>query len=359
MKHIALKTSLLCFSATLLLFVGTIPAKAQYYMNVFQKNGTKVQYLISDLDSVTYTAGSNPIIPVIKKNVSKLSISYVENYTSIAKIESDVITFSYDNQNRVSNLSSKDRSIKLDYSKNGSILIKSEDNDTMVVFQLDNSGYVNSLIANGRSATKVVFEYDGDYVSKMTSGPLSGEPEPNHYYMSYGFEHENGVLTHLSMNDNGADIPYRYNYMNPAINIDVDWLIFTGGEIEYAPMWLGYCGKINDKLFELGVFSYMTSRVVDVVSKPSPGTYHYEQKYYKLDLANGSMLKGNNVTIESDSDGAPITITYSIDVAEYLWSYDYTVDSYGISHKIKETEKDEPTGVIVGTNDIVYKFEYK
>ena len=355
MKHIALKTVLLCFSATLLLFAGIVPAKAQYYMNVFQKNGTKTQYLISDLDSVTYTVGSNPIIPVNKKNVSKLSITYVENYTSIAEIESDIITFSYDNQNRVSKLSSKDRSVKLDYSKNGSILVKSEGNDTIAIFQLNNSGYSNSIIANGRrSATKIDFVYNGDYVSKMTSGPLSGEPEPNHYYMSYDFVHDNGVLTHMRINDSEGEIPYHYHYLNPVINIDVNWLIFTGGEIEYAPMWLGYCGKLSDKLFEFGLFAYKTNRIMEGGSKLSPGTYHYEQKYFQLD-----MMKESSVTIESDSDGAPITITYSIDVVEYLWSYDYTVDSNGISNKIKETEKDEPTGVIAGSNDIVYKFEYK
>ena len=60
MKHIVLKTALMCFSATLLLFVGTIPAKAQYYMNVFQKDGKKIQYLISDLDSISIVQKAAP-----------------------------------------------------------------------------------------------------------------------------------------------------------------------------------------------------------------------------------------------------------------------------------------------------------
>ena len=53
MKHIVLKLVFLRFASVIMLLMGTISASAQYYMNVFRKDGTKIQYLISDLDSMT------------------------------------------------------------------------------------------------------------------------------------------------------------------------------------------------------------------------------------------------------------------------------------------------------------------
>ena len=58
-------------------------SQAQYYLNVYRNNGTKVEYLVSDLDSVTFTAS---VTPVIKKDVSKLSVRYIEFYSSDRKI---------------------------------------------------------------------------------------------------------------------------------------------------------------------------------------------------------------------------------------------------------------------------------
>ena len=44
----------------LLMFSGTLSVSAQYYMNVFQKDGKKIQYLISDLDSISITEKPAP-----------------------------------------------------------------------------------------------------------------------------------------------------------------------------------------------------------------------------------------------------------------------------------------------------------
>lgn len=370
MKHITSKQAYLRLAAITMLLMGTVSANAQYYMNVFKKNGTKVEFLISDLDSVTFSSYVSPVIPVNKKYLSKLSRTYVENYDADGVIESFTFTFRYDNQNRVSAILSNDGTVKLDYSQSGSILVKSEENDTLSLFQLDNNGYTNTIKYPG-SSSKVVVEYDGEYISRFASGPVSGEPEPGHIYFSYDYVHANGVLTHMIINEYDFELPYRYNYLNPAINVDVDWLIFTGGGVETAPMWLGYCGKISDRLFEFPIGFLKTNRssMHGSNTDKEPGTYHYEHKYYSL--ANDYLTGGGNVTITNDSDGCPLSITYSLNVEEYIHSYDYVVEvdtiaikdgeaiTHRIEHMVSGTERDEPTGNVVGTNDVVYSFEYK
>ena len=67
-----LNTAHMRFMATLLLIMGTVTAHAQYYfLNVFQKDGTKVEYLISALDSLNITEK----IPVITLNNTILSLT--------------------------------------------------------------------------------------------------------------------------------------------------------------------------------------------------------------------------------------------------------------------------------------------
>lgn len=62
MKHIALKSALLRFSAIFLLaFSNSLSVSAQYYLNVFKKNGQKLQYIITDLDSINISG--QPITP--------------------------------------------------------------------------------------------------------------------------------------------------------------------------------------------------------------------------------------------------------------------------------------------------------
>ena len=55
MKHITIKSSLMRIVAVMLLISGTASASAQYYMNVVQKNGEKIQYLVSNIDSVYFS----------------------------------------------------------------------------------------------------------------------------------------------------------------------------------------------------------------------------------------------------------------------------------------------------------------
>lgn len=60
MKKITIKSALMRIVAFLLLTLGTVSASAQYYMNVVQKDGVKVQYLVSDIDSVYFSDQQSP-----------------------------------------------------------------------------------------------------------------------------------------------------------------------------------------------------------------------------------------------------------------------------------------------------------
>ena len=56
MKHNVVKSTLLRFTAVVLLVLGTVPASAQYYMNVVKKNGQTVQVAVDDIDSISFYA---------------------------------------------------------------------------------------------------------------------------------------------------------------------------------------------------------------------------------------------------------------------------------------------------------------
>ena len=60
MKKITIKTLLVRFITAMLLTMGSVSASAQYYMNVVQKNGEKVQYLVADIDSVFFSGEDSP-----------------------------------------------------------------------------------------------------------------------------------------------------------------------------------------------------------------------------------------------------------------------------------------------------------
>lgn len=72
MKGITIKSALMRTVAVLLLTLGTISASAQYYMNVVQKDGVEVQYLVSDIDSVYF---SDPFGPAANYEYVDLGLS--------------------------------------------------------------------------------------------------------------------------------------------------------------------------------------------------------------------------------------------------------------------------------------------
>lgn len=95
MKHTALKNVFLRLAIAILYVAVSIPAKAQYYMNIFQKDRASVQYTVSEVDSTNFSAlgdsasavvfQSKYYMNVFHKNGSK--VSYV-----IADIDSVSIT---------------------------------------------------------------------------------------------------------------------------------------------------------------------------------------------------------------------------------------------------------------------------
>lgn len=60
MNQITFKSVLMRTVAVMLFTLGTISASAQYYMNVVQKDGEKVQYLVSNIDSVYFSGQEGP-----------------------------------------------------------------------------------------------------------------------------------------------------------------------------------------------------------------------------------------------------------------------------------------------------------
>ncbi|MBO6078483.1 MAG: hypothetical protein J6P66_07020 [Bacteroidaceae bacterium] len=59
MKRI-IKSAFSCLITVILLISGTVSVSAQYYMNVVQKDGEKVQYLVSNIDSVYFSGQESP-----------------------------------------------------------------------------------------------------------------------------------------------------------------------------------------------------------------------------------------------------------------------------------------------------------
>ena len=61
MKQITIKSALMLTVAVILLTMGTASASAQYYMNIFPKNGQKIRYVVADLDSINFSDQSESI----------------------------------------------------------------------------------------------------------------------------------------------------------------------------------------------------------------------------------------------------------------------------------------------------------
>lgn len=85
--------------ATLLLILVTVPAPAQYYLNMFQKNGQKLQFPIANLDSVVVTDQSIDKGIVLTDNITILANDY---YNSVRneKCKPRVVTDPLDANNK-------------------------------------------------------------------------------------------------------------------------------------------------------------------------------------------------------------------------------------------------------------------
>ena len=245
MKQIISKLAYLRLAAVFMLLMETVSVSAQYYLNVFKKNGTKVEYLISDLDSITFSSYVSPIIPENKRYVSKFGMTYIENFESYTRIDPFSILIRYDNQNRITSFSLSSSygtdNYNMDYSKPGMIVLTKGENDS-IFYYLDNSGFVNAVEYDIRM---VKIEYDGEYVSKLKFEPK--DSELGYYYSTtVDFIREDGVLTKfVTNNEFPSEIIYKYGYQNPQISFDYNWFMFAGFS-DFARLCFGYGGKLSD-----------------------------------------------------------------------------------------------------------------
>ena len=70
MKQIAFKSALMRTVAVMLLTLGTVSVSAQYYMNIRTSDGTNVQYVVTDIDSVWFTGSAVPTYEYVDLGLS-------------------------------------------------------------------------------------------------------------------------------------------------------------------------------------------------------------------------------------------------------------------------------------------------
>ena len=78
MKHNVVKSTLLRFAAAVLLVFGTVPASAQYYMNVVQNNGETILVAVDDIDSIAFLKGYT-----LSVSLPKADSLYLSDNTSV------------------------------------------------------------------------------------------------------------------------------------------------------------------------------------------------------------------------------------------------------------------------------------
>lgn len=78
MKHNVVKSTLLRFAAVILLVMGTVPASAQYYMNVVQNNGETILVAVDDIDSIAFLKGYT-----LSVSLPKADSLYLSDNTSV------------------------------------------------------------------------------------------------------------------------------------------------------------------------------------------------------------------------------------------------------------------------------------
>lgn len=78
MRHISLKSVSARLSVTLLLLFGSISTSAQYYLNVYEKNGSNNQYEIANLDSVSISdvkeIDTTPVLTILSISQSEVNL---------------------------------------------------------------------------------------------------------------------------------------------------------------------------------------------------------------------------------------------------------------------------------------------
>lgn len=294
--------------------------------------------------------------PTYKKYVKSIGMRYVENYPAESPVGGGTFSLSYDKSNRVTKVVSSDCTTTFDYSKSGTIVIASTDEyNPSATCVIGPDGLVSRVEA-GESA--YVAELQDGYVSKfslLVNGVFSA---------GYSFIHDGGKMTKFTYSESeidtrSFDFTYNYNIATPNINVDLNWLTFTGWpDGVLSLVWLGFMGPLSNTIIEVPTLYSKSSRSggPNVTPGTPQGTYHYEVKFNKVDMTPGDIA----VAVSNDKDGCPVTLTYSLKVKEWVYSFDYKViDDNGNWDFVSGTSQEVPTGKVLGTNDIVLEIQYK
>ena len=294
--------------------------------------------------------------PTYKKYVKSIGMRYVENYPAESPIGGGTFSLSYDESNRVTKVVSTNCTTTFDYSKSGTIVIESTDQyNPSATCTIGPDGLVSRVEAGEET---YVAELQDGYVSKF-SLLANGV-----FRTGYSIKHDGGKVTQFVYSDSygtqqSFDVPYKYNIATTNINVDLNWLAFSGWPNGVLSMvWLGFMGPLGNTLIEVPTMYSKSSRGGGPSVPPGTpqGTYHYEVKFNRVDMTPGDIA----VAVSDDNDGCPVTLTYSHKVKEWKYSFDYTViDNNGNWHFVDGTSQEAPTGNVLGTNDIVIEIQYK
>ena len=337
------------------------------------------------LDQPGETPDSKPDIKYVKEITTKLlaSADFITDYDLDSKI-----SFVYDDQMRPTKVTITRPHYHpyvvtglLDYSKPGRITCKCWiDNEiwSSVECSLNSDNLIESAstdwaITDGRprSTWDYYFTYQDGYISSLEKKRTDVEET-----IKYSFSRDNGILKYSYYLKNGSyeeswnDVEWSYKWGYPTSNINYDWNLqhiddFTSptGRSDcnniavYAPIFLGYAGKLSDKLTEgESLFSCMLKRSrASSATQINDNTYHFVEYWYAFE---GNDF-GRTMKVENNIDGTPAIIVFEYSpIIEECYEYDAIVDQYGFINGIEGTEKRYKASDFSGSFSRIIYFSY-
>ena len=309
------------------------------------------------------SGGENVQAPEYRKYVSKLEWDYTD-YDG--EVEKDVLTFEYDDKDRVVRMvndydddyDSYNVRWSFNYSIAGEIemtRVKTDEYETtsnILVATLDDSGRVSRCAeADDTYNDYVRFTYnDGGYLSGIgyVDGLDNEEDGVKLYYTD-------GLLSGISEFDNDGEyeleeLPYSTmyanRYPNDRINVDLNVFIMEGEFwLEDEFMWLPIrlCGKFSDCLMETGG-AYGQMKAAEMWREYTTPNVTIPVKYTTVELEEQE--DGPEIVWTFDDDGCPLTATETLNWQEYDVTYDIVVGDEVVRERY-EWDPEAETEVLV------------
>lgn len=287
--------------------------------------------------------------PEYKKYVSKLEWNFTD-YDG--EQEEDVLTFEYDDKNRIVRMirdysSSEDDWVKnewtFNYAIDGEVRLtgtKTDPYETItytLIATLDKSGRVSRYVVDDDNEGYLRYEYDNDgYLSAYIYGEYDSADDT--VEGGIRFLYTDGLLSasQYFSNDGGYkedepdEIPY-FNamyinrYKNDKINVDLNPFIIVGDFwVEEELIWLPVrlCGKFTDCLMEIGGV-YDEAIETDVWREYITPNVTIPMKY--TTIRTEVPETGNPIVWTFDDEGCPLTATETFNYQEYEVTYDIVV----------------------------------